>query len=70
MRRSLRGAWRWAVRDHPGIASVLVGCTLIGAVLGLMLLTQEWSVLRRIAGGAVAGAGVGFLVTATRMIGW
>lgn len=63
-------AWRWAVRDHPVIAGVLVACTLGGAVLGFALLTPEWSVARRIAGGAVGGAGIGLIVTATRMIGW
>jgi len=54
---------------HPVIAGTLIGCTLLGAVLGLYLLTGDWSAGRRIAAGAVAGAGVGLLVTATKMLG-
>jgi len=34
---------------------------------GAFLLTGEWSLARRIAAGAVAGAGTGFLLTATKM---
>ena len=62
-----RGVWQWTVRDHPIIAGVLCACTVAGAILGLTLLTQEWSAARRIAGGAVAGGGVGLIITATRM---
>ena len=54
------------VRRHP-ISTVLVTTTALGAVLGAWLLTGEWSLARRIAAGAVAGAGVGFLFTATKM---
>ncbi len=57
------------LRDHPVITGVVVGCTLLGGVLGIYLLTGEWSVARRVAGGAVAGAGVGLIITATRIIG-
>jgi hypothetical protein len=38
-------------------------------VLGALYLTQDWSLARRLAAGAVGGAGVGFLCTATKMIG-
>jgi hypothetical protein len=58
-----------ALRRHPAISGVLVGCTLAGAVLGFYLLTGEWSAARRIVGGAVAGAGVGLLMTATKLTG-
>ena len=54
-------------RRHPVITSVMVGCTLIGAALGLALLTDEWSAARRLLAGAVAGAGTGLLITATKM---
>lgn len=53
---------------HPVLTGVLIGCTVVGAIAGLSLLTPEWSVARRIAAGAVGGAGVGLLITATRMI--
>jgi hypothetical protein len=49
------------------ITAVMLGCTVIGAVLGYVLLTEDWSAARRIAGGAVGGAGVGLLITATKM---
>ena len=55
------------VRRHPVITSVMVGCTLIGAALGLALLTDEWSAARRLLAGAVAGAGTGLLITATKI---
>jgi hypothetical protein len=57
------------LRRHPVITAVLLGCTLAGAVLGFYLLTGDWSAARRIAGGAVAGAGVGLLITAPKMLG-
>jgi hypothetical protein len=55
------------LRRHPVIAGVLAACTLAGAVAGAVMLDQEWFVLRRVAAGAVAGAGVGLLLTATKM---
>lgn len=58
-----------ALRRHPVITGVMLGCTLLGAVLGVLLLTDDWSLARRLAAGAVGGAGVGFLFTATKMMG-
>jgi hypothetical protein len=54
-------------RRHPVIAATLVATTALGAVLGAVFLTGEWSLPRRILAGAVAGAGTGFLLTATKM---
>jgi hypothetical protein len=51
------------------ITATMLGCTLAGAVLGFYLLTADRSATRRIAGGAVAGAGVGLLITAPKMFG-
>jgi hypothetical protein len=51
------------------ITGVMVSCTLLGAALGVVYLTEDWSLARRIAAGAVGGAGVGLLCTATKMIG-
>ena len=62
-----RALWRRA-RRHPVISAVLLSCTLLGALCGAWLLTGEWSLARRLAAGAVAGAGAGFLVTATKML--
>jgi hypothetical protein len=54
-------------RRHPVIAGTIFATTLLGAVLGAWLLTGEWSLARRILAGAVAGAGTGLLLTATKM---
>jgi hypothetical protein len=60
---------RSVVTRHPIIVGVLVGSTLLGLVLGVFLLPQEWTVVRRILGGAVSGAGCGLICTAPRIIG-
>jgi hypothetical protein len=61
--------WRAAISAHPIIFGVVVACIAIGTVLGVLVLTDEWSLARRIAAGAVGGAGVGILITAPRIIG-
>jgi hypothetical protein len=65
-RASQGGLWG-TVRRHPVISGTLLGCTLVGAVLGFYLLSGEWSALRRVAAGAVAGGASAFVVTATKM---
>jgi len=60
--------WR-GLRAHPVLTSVMLGCTLIGVVLGYEVLSPEWATWRRLVGGAVGGAGVGLTITAARMIG-
>jgi hypothetical protein len=69
--RSDRGAQRWRaiLSEHPAITSIMLACTVIGAVLGCILLSEDWPRARRVLGGAVGGAGCGLLITATRMIG-
>ena len=54
-------------RSHPVIAGTLAATTLAGAVVGAFFLTGEWSLARRILAGALAGAGTGLLLTATKM---
>jgi hypothetical protein len=60
---------RGLVARHPVIAATLLACTAAGAALGAALLTGEWSLARRLLAGAVAGGGVGLLITATKMLG-
>ena len=60
---------REILRAHPVITAVIVGCTLLGVALGIVLLPADWALLRKIAGGAVAGAGCGLIITAPRIIG-
>lgn len=63
------GGLREAMRRHPAITAILLGCTVLGAGAGFYLLTGDWSALRRLSAGGVAGAGFGLLITATKMIG-
>lgn len=56
-------------RRHPVVTTLLVTSTLVGAILGGLYLTPEWSLVRRVAAGALAGGGVGFFVIATKVIG-
>ena len=58
-----------AVREHPVICLILLATTLAGAALVPLLLGDDLSLTRRIIGGAVAGAGFGYFLTAARMIG-
>lgn len=61
--------WKAAIAAHPIIFGVVIACISIGAVLGVFVLASEWSLARRIAAGVVGGAGVGILITASRIIG-
>lgn len=66
---SLLTRCRDALRSHPIIASVIAGSILLGAVVGVFVFSTDWTISRRLLGGALAGAGVGFIVTANRIIG-
>lgn len=61
------GGWRGRLRRHPVITGVFVGGTIAGMLLGPFFLNPEWSLLRRVLAGAVAGAGIGLLMTATKL---
>ena len=65
----MRPAWLATLARHPVISAVLAACTLAGAAAGIALLDADWSVARRALAGCVGGAGVGLLLTATKMIG-
>ena len=62
-----RRAFSSFLRRHPVVSATLVATTLLGAVAGAVFLTGEWSLGRRILAGAVAGAGTGLLLTATKI---
>jgi hypothetical protein len=57
------------LRNYPIITSVIVGCALLGVVLGIIYLPEGWHLARKIAGGALSGAGCGLIITAPRIIG-
>jgi hypothetical protein len=58
-----------ALRARPVLAAVLIGFAAAGLLLGVTLLPEGWSLGRRVLGGVLGGAGVGLMVTASRMIG-
>jgi len=57
------------LRRHPVITGTIAGLALVGAVLGLLFLSEDWSAPRRALAGAVAGAGTGLVITASRLYG-
>jgi len=57
------------VGEHPVVTALIVTLAILGAVLGGLYLPPEWSTLRRVAAGALSGAGIGFFIVATRLIG-
>ena len=64
-----RGSLRRLVGEHPVVTALIVTLAILGAVLGGLYLSPEWSMLRRVAAGALSGAGIGFFIVATRLIG-
>jgi hypothetical protein len=54
---------------HPVITAVLAVCTLGGALAGVWILDPEWSLARRLLAGAVGGAWIGIVISATKMVG-
>ncbi len=55
--------------EHPVLTGIFAVCIFGGAILGAVFLPEDWSMARRLAGGAVAGAGVALLTTAPKIIG-
>jgi hypothetical protein len=66
MPERIRSGWWGVFARHPVITAIFAVCIALGAVLGFALLGDEWSAARRIAAGAVSGAGAALLVTATK----
>ena len=65
-----RPSWLAAIARHPVVSAVMIVCTLAGACVGYaFLISAAGSPLEAIVGGAVGGAGVRFLITATRLLG-
>ncbi len=60
---------RRMAKEHPLIAIMLLGLSAAGALAGFVWLPPDWSVLRRLAAGAVAGVGIALLLMATRIMG-
>jgi hypothetical protein len=67
--RTADAGWRARLRRHPVITATFVVCTVAGALAGLQLGPEAWPTWRQLLAGAFSGAGVGLLVTATKMFG-
>jgi hypothetical protein len=66
-----QGSLRWiqALRRHPWIVAFNLMCLAIGLFLALEHLPTGWSLVRRLAAGALSGIGIGLMITANRMLG-
>jgi hypothetical protein len=62
-----RGGIAGFAREHPGVASVIALCLVLGAVLGPLLLPPEFAFWRRELGGVAAGGGLALLLTYPRL---
>jgi len=60
---------RTLLAAHPVMTWFSVACMLVGAVLGLLELPQEWSVGHRLAGGVLGGAWGALMVVFSRAMG-
>jgi hypothetical protein len=49
---------RGILAEHPWLVVVALILVVGGAIAGYLWLSPEWSVARRVAAGAVAGAGI------------
>jgi hypothetical protein len=54
------------VREHPLLTASLVAAAAAGMVIGVVYLPAEWALARRLAAGAIAGAGSWLLVAFVR----
>ena len=59
---------RELMKKHWGISTVLIGCLILGIILGLMLLPDTWHTLRKIVGGGLGGSVCGLFIVAHRLI--
>jgi hypothetical protein len=50
------------------MTALFVAAAIAGALLGAFQLPDDISLVRRVVGGAISGAGVLFLTTATRLL--
>ncbi len=66
-----KGSLRWiqALRRHPWIVAFNLVCLGIGLLLAFEHLPTEWSLIRRLAAGALSGISIGLVITANRMLG-
>jgi len=60
--------WLAAMNRNRAFTALFAVCILAGAVAGVRYLPDDFSLLRRLLGGAIGGGGIAFLMTATKML--
>lgn len=61
--------WKRLLGKHPIMVSVFIGSGVLGAVLGYYFLPDDWSLWRKLVGGALVGSFHGLLIIFSRMAG-
>ena len=56
------------LRRNRAFSALFAICIVAGSVCGVVYLPDDFSLLRKLVGGALGGGGIAFLMTATKMI--
>jgi hypothetical protein len=56
------------LRRNPVIVALYAVCIVAGATAGILYLPEDFSLIRKLAGGALGGGGIAFLMTLTKML--
>jgi len=60
--------WIATLQRNPAFTALFAICISAGALAGFFYLPDDFSLVRRLLGGAVGGGGIAFLMTATKML--
>jgi hypothetical protein len=57
------------MKAHPVITGLCIVCTICGAVVAPWFTPDDWSLVRKLVAGAMAGLSCAMIILATRMTG-
>jgi len=60
--------WLATLRRNRAFTALFAVCIVAGAVAGVLYLPEDYSLIRRLFGGAISGGGIAFLMTATKLL--
>jgi len=60
--------WLATMNRNRAFTALFAVCIVAGTVAGVCYLPDDFSLLRRLLGGAIGGGGIAFLMTATKML--
>jgi hypothetical protein len=60
--------WLAMLQRNRAFTALFAICIVGGALAGAAYLPEDFSLVRRLLGGAVSGGGIAFLMTATKML--